>query len=256
MPFFVPFRTKYFLGDLIYGMKKQRARYIDTVDKFRDAQPYFDENAWPPVFIDDYLVSSEEEYMRGFIKRESVNNQDNSGMEQSIRIFRSRLKYSDTHPDQFPKYTKDFSKHLRHDKKYHSVLEENGGLDTLNLGRKCKGGLSWVSKSKSQLVRDIHVHFILDDINMQWVADKHEEFERKSITGKELRWLFRHRNHPKVSQKVQFWRNGQPVSPPWNGEESHIWDNYERKLMEKGGAGEEERYDGLSRLFKILCCGV
>ncbi|WP_045972228.1 hypothetical protein [Xenorhabdus doucetiae] len=130
------------------------------------------------------------------------------------------------------------------------VVNEKERFNQLNLGRKCKGGLLWVGKSDSELVQDIHVHFILDDINMQWVADKHEEFEKKSITGKELRWIFRNRHNAKVKQKVQFWQDGKPVCPPWESEESHIWDNYERKLIRK-----EEGYNSLSRLFNILCCG-
>ncbi|MBD2783449.1 hypothetical protein ID858_11200 [Xenorhabdus sp. DI] len=244
MPFLRPFRNKFIPGDLIYGLRGQRKRYIDLVSAFIDARGLNDD-AWPPIYIDDYVVPPEKKCMEDVIKRNKGN----------VDYCKGRLNYIEIHHNEYQEYSKDFFENLRQNKKYSSVVNEKERFNELNLGRKCKGGLLWVGND-SKLVKDIHVHFILDDINMQWVADKHEEFEKKSITGQELRWIFRNRHNAKVKQKVQFWQDGQPVCPPWESEESHIWDNYERKLMEKGGAGEEERYDGLSRLFKILCCGV
>ncbi|MDC9593312.1 hypothetical protein [Xenorhabdus sp. IM139775] len=255
MPFYVPFETHFSEGDLIYGLSYYRDNYIiNKISGFENAQDYLGKDIWPSPFIDNYLVPPEEKYMRNFI-----NSNQNDPEEKFHRLYKDKLKYIDSH-HKYPKYAKDFFKHLGRDNKYRSVIEASEGLDYLNLGRKCKGGLSWVSKGNSKLIRNIHVHFILDGINMKAVADKCEEFhelgsKNKSITGQELRWLFRHRDDSKVSKKVQFWKDGKPVSPPWNGDEGRVWDNYE-EMLNKKGKGEEGKYDGLSRLFNILCCGV
>ncbi len=255
MPFFQPFIKEFIAGDLVYGLGEQRGKYVfkdSSPPAFQGAATHIYEERYPPLLIDDYLVPSEEIYMRGFINR---NQNDSKG--HVYRLYKNRLNYIDSDHHIYPRYAKDFFKHLSNDKKYCSVIDKNQELDRLNLGRKCKGGLSWISKSNSLLVRDIHVHFILDGIDMKRVADKLNECDEsgnkiKKITGQELRWLFRHRNHPEVRKKVQFWRNGQPVSPPWEDLGRHIWNNYERRLKEKENLGLDEKiYDGLSRLFNI-----
>ncbi|WP_092510851.1 hypothetical protein [Xenorhabdus mauleonii] len=94
----------------------------------------------------------------------------------------------------------------------------------LTLGRKCKAGISWVTmkKTKDRLINRIHIHFLLDGINQAQVIDK----QGKYITGKELRWLYRHRHHPLVAKKVQFWMDNKPTLPPWTGFGSSDWSRY------------------------------
>ncbi|MDC9593311.1 hypothetical protein [Xenorhabdus sp. IM139775] len=241
MPFLRPFRNKFVPGDLIYGLRGQRRKYINFVSAFIDARGLNDDDAWPPIYIDDYVVPPEKKCMEDVIKRNKGN----------VDYCKGKLNYIEIHHNEYQEYSKDFFENLRKNKKYRSVVETKKRFNELNLGRKCKGGLLWVGND-SELVQDIHVHFILDGINMEWVVDKHEiSKDKKSITGQELRWIFRNRRNPMVKQKVQFWKDGQPVRPPWDGEESIVWINYAIKIMKK-----EEGDNSFSRLFNILCCGV
>lgn len=54
-----------------------------------------------------------------------------------------------------------------------------------------------------------HVHFALDDLDMNWVLTKYEH----SATGSELRWLYRHRQQ--LAGRVTYYRRQQQVGAPW-----------------------------------------
>ncbi|MEX0447773.1 hypothetical protein [Xenorhabdus sp. SGI246] len=84
----------------------------------------------------------------------------------------------------------------------------------------------------------MHIHFILDGINMDTVVYKYD----KNITGKELRWLFRHREYPNVAKKIQFWLNDTPTTPPWEEAGSTLWKNY---------TYQDDYSETLSQLFNI-----
>lgn len=99
--------------------------------------------------------------------------------------------------------------------------------------RKSKGGLWWAARKAAKTV-----HFCLDGLDMAQVigksfpgvdGDKGRDFpvgpDRKtvtdwtqketSITGAEVRWIYRNRKDPEVANLIQFWLNFQPVEPPW-----------------------------------------
>ncbi|MBD2783450.1 hypothetical protein ID858_11205 [Xenorhabdus sp. DI] len=254
MPFFRPFREKFFAGDLVYGLSEQRNIYFSKISHFNGVKTYYDEKRSPPILIDYYLTPVELkniDEIENILKHGPLSDSDNQYYNEVVEDFQERYNYNKCDHYTYKKYEADFFKYLRHNKKYCNVMDGKQEYNELTIGRKCKGGLSWIGRSNSKLVRDIHVHFILDGIDMERVAEKRED--EKSITGKELRWLFRHRYHLKVMKKVQFWNNGNPTFPPWMGSGSYVWNNYARHLTEKENLGlDEEIYDGLSRLFKIL----
>lgn len=80
----------------------------------------------------------------------------------------------------------------------------------------------WKRKSKLGLYiftqKGRKVHFVLDMLNIDSVIHKNygsETEENRSITGAELRWLYRNRDNPQVYKNVQFWYQGKECSPPW-----------------------------------------
>ncbi|CDG16852.1 hypothetical protein [Xenorhabdus doucetiae] len=243
MPFTPPFRNQFYIGDLIYGLAKDRQKYCNRVNSFTAAGAHDKQRGNPPIYIDRYLIQRE------------IKPSNNPEYMKDVN---------------YDTYKKDFFGHLKSESahQYNNVAtnphrghqcKEEQYIDICqrDVGRKCKGGLSWISTGNSPLVKDIHVHFILDNINMISLIQKKDQ---KSITGKELRWIFRNKNDPRVAAKIQFWDDGEPTSPPWIsangwwhrffGDESHVWEEYEKHLQEKAQR-EDERYQSLAQLFNI-----
>jgi len=121
-----------------------------------------------------------------------------------------------------PKYSRvdvnDFKTFLIRNDKYKEVVGGSGSNQ--NIRRKAKGGLEWATS------KGVHVHFVLDELDINAVINKN--FRRKngdsdpgsirknrSITGSELRWLYRHWSDDKVRKNVTFWVEGTKVPPPW-----------------------------------------
>lgn len=106
--------------------------------------------------------------------------------------------------------------------KYQSALDAAGSNQDIR--RKCKGGLYWAT-----MIAQKHVHFILDGIDMEAVVKKATQGDNpdsdgdealgieknRTITGSELRWIYRNRDLEPVQQHVQFWFNGKQCPPPW-----------------------------------------
>ncbi|WP_431689155.1 hypothetical protein [Hahella sp. NBU794] len=129
----------------------------------------------------------------------------------------------------------------QHDKyaRYYDTLKagtKHGDEAALKLGpeeensilrAKSKFGIEWTIRKNRG-----HIHFVLDGMNMAEVATKtyleldlpkgkaDSDLKIRSITGSELRWIYRNRNVKAVQDRVQFWFSGgksnfSPVSPPW-----------------------------------------
>lgn len=99
--------------------------------------------------------------------------------------------------------------------------------------RKCKTGIDYICRNASGTI-----HFCLDGLDIFAVAAKsydgpgardnpkgkaHDQawFEKsRSITGAEIRWVYRHRNDVAIRSRIQFWNreSGQwvPCPPPWD----------------------------------------
>lgn len=181
MPFAAPFR-KYAPGDLVYGvhkgiMKMGRQDYIKRVFK-----------AGPGATIDEYPALSSDS--------KSFTNDDTASFIATLG----------THP------------------KYSSSI---GGSDNEATRRKDKGGLYWAT-----MVAHKHVHFVLDGLDIKGVilksfsgknsdrpvgkpADDFVGTKNRSITGSELRWVYRNRHVKDVQDHVQFWFFDEQVVPPW-----------------------------------------
>ncbi|MCC8368355.1 hypothetical protein J8V57_19340 [Xenorhabdus sp. PB61.4] len=233
MPFEPPFRDKFQKGDLIYGLSQEIIkRYSTKIEFFEDAKIHYDNKDYPPITIASYLIPSEIRNMNNYIK----NHKDSENPEciNRMNFAKEQLQYIEN--EKYKKYKKNYFNHLRLNEKYRSVTESEKYTDQL-LGRKSKGGLSWVTigndllnNQNNQLTRDMHVHFILDGLEMESIVNKSGQF-KDSITGKELRWIFRNRQHPNVAARIQFWKNNCPTSAPWRL--NPIWRPYLYHLAEK-----------------------
>lgn len=94
------------------------------------------------------------------------------------------------------------------------------------LRAKSKFGIEWTLNNGG------HVHFILNGLNMSDVtgktyktdspkgpSDEHTVQKERSITGSELRWIYRNKGVPLVQKRVQFWLKSSgswsQCLPPW-----------------------------------------
>jgi hypothetical protein len=183
MPFTEPYRKSYEPGDLIYGVESARKRYMMLSNPFAAApgnMPTIDEHA---------------------ILKVEIEAKKSKGVKPTAG-------------------EKNFVYALKEHSKYNQALH---GPDTNAAVRlKTKGGLYWAT-----LVEGKHVHFILDEIDIMAVVEKNNttknkdkpatatEPKNRSVTGSELRWVYRNREHPKVRGFIQFWFDFKPVPPPW-----------------------------------------
>ncbi|PHM45053.1 T3SS effector protein EspK [Xenorhabdus mauleonii] len=194
-------------GDIVCGLNEERKRYVRDYAPFRLANI---DNNLPiinviPSIIDLYTFPLEIERSA---QKKNVER----------RAFNMEL------PKQLP-FKNSLNTYLKHSK-YQSVLSSE--YSDKYYRRKCKGGLSWVLMGQDPIAQKIKIHFILDGIDFKSVTRKNRKIEwGYHVTGSELRWLYRNRNHPNLKRKVQFWFQGEPSVPPWEREESkEVWQNY------------------------------
>ena len=142
------------------------------------------------------------------------------------------------------KHDQDFITALQANPKYKTIVGTDltdgslwkaaPAMTTAIAKRKCKGGLDYITRHTQY-----HVHFCLQDLDLVQAASKsyhgskggkaddpqgqrdgvHSMFKMRSITGAELRWVYRNRRDPLVMGKIQFW-DGSPMPyrcpPPWD----------------------------------------
>lgn len=135
------------------------------------------------------------------------------------------LKY-DAKNGQIPADHSSFQAFIEAHPKYASILTadpDNDDLENENLRRKCKAGLEWA------LLAGKKVHFVLDDMDLDAVILKNfkgknsdskpgAKIKNRSITGSELRWIYRNRNRAAVKENLIFWSQGKPVPAPWDSD--------------------------------------
>ncbi|WP_340609107.1 hypothetical protein [Xenorhabdus bharatensis] len=249
MPFSQPFRNEFFEGDLIYGLTNEREKYISGLDNFKIVEKRLPKSIsgqefFKPTMMNYYLIPVEEREMKDFVDKFRNNAWARSipWMRERDKEYRGYLNIA-SFPE-YEKYKESYYSHLRSHEKYHTVLEENTTKNPVTIGRKCKGGISWVTMSDCQLTEGMHIHFILDALNMEAVVNK-SNVMGKSITAKELRWIYRNRYSKEVASKIQFWMNKKPVSPPWISNEA-LWIKYKPKRITDCGINK-----GLSKLFNM-----
>ncbi|PHM30342.1 hypothetical protein [Xenorhabdus innexi] len=210
MPFQTPFTRALKVGDLIYGLHAQRVHYIKQYPPFKSIKYSQELHSYTrAVTIDQFIIPAEKTFPE----------------------WPDRYKYMHK-TKQYP-YHKSFTSHISNHPKYHTSYKTTPESKGKIFSRKCKAGLSWITMSNGDLdlVKNNNVHFILDGIDMRYVVKKIKYAEGKTdITAHELRWIYRNRNNINVQNKIQFWLNGQPTSPPWENDEGKmIWRLYTPK---------------------------
>lgn len=113
---------------------------------------------------------------------------------------------------------------IQHHAKYKSILDKDRFVVDNNelVRRKCKSILEWA------VLTNKTIHFVLDDLDLDAVVSKNYKGKgnkdknnsdstpkNRSITGSELRWIYRNRYRESVVRNVQFWILGTPCPPPW-----------------------------------------
>lgn len=111
--------------------------------------------------------------------------------------------------------------------KYHTIINSAPQGDIANnqlFRRKSKAGLNFCVASGR------FVHFVMGGLNLREVSEKsydgtqggRPEFKLdandkyRTVTGAELRWIYRHKDHTDVQERIQFWLNNAQVCPPWD----------------------------------------
>ncbi|MDE9544465.1 hypothetical protein KKI93_18690 [Xenorhabdus bovienii] len=211
MPFKPPFTQKFSPNDLIYGLQLQRTIYARLLRIEIRLEQY---NVRASI-IDQYVVPREVDIIK-------------TGQRQF---------YNMTLPQNLP-YFQNFLSHLSEHPKYRTALTYPNEHPSRISGRKCKGSLSWITIGNNNLTEDMHIHFILDDIDMEYVVKKKEYPGAESnVTASELRWIFRNKEHPQVKRKIQFWKNLEPTIPPWEESGAVLWREYIPRNLPVGFVG-------------------
>ncbi len=120
---------------------------------------------------------------------------------------------------------------LENHPKYQIAYDKNKGggnvTDNAKFRLKSKAALNWCISSKTI------VHFVLDGLDLNEVIEKNFKMPNKphspnnefksaaddkirTVTGAELRWIYRNRERPETQECVQFWYAGKQCSPPWS----------------------------------------
>lgn len=265
MPFNPPFKNKYIDGDLLYGLRPVRNCYIEKHAVFKRI------NKQGPIIamIDDYAVT---EIQRANQESRTVpvpKNQDDF-----IHFLQNHPKYKSAYNgESFKVQHKD------------SYIVFNNPVEIV---RKCKAGLYWATKKQN-----FQIHFLLDEINFAEVISKSnvqdhsyntvKDYMRKqtermqgatlyshypdhslkgrSITGSELRWIYRNRADKKVQRIIQFWYKYKPCCPPWEpafdsiygSPTAHLWLGYVPK-NKQALLASADRCDKFPSLAALLSC--
>lgn len=203
MPFKAPYRS-YQPGDLFYGLGWKRAELMQTIAKGQI--PHGEKMGWIDLFLEPV---------------------------DQYKTPEARL------------LNDEFAEMLLNHPKYKCALDENkvGIEGNAEWRAKSKGGLLWATT-----VAKKHVHFCLEGLVMEEVVNKNYpgragtavgrdrpaapgQLKERSITGAELRWIYRWRNNPDVKAYIQFWKYDsfhkkyKQVLPPWEWHNS-VWANY------------------------------
>lgn len=246
MPFCRPFKAKFEKKDLVYGLNEMRENYIRECPAFNSVNDERD-------FIDSYNITPYEMM----------------DTEQTVKAKRRRhfLKTIKAHPKNVIACKTQPYLFTLNKRTY--PLEKTAAII-----RKAKAGLLWSAQSINT-VNEFHIHFILDGLCLPEVVFKYSEHDRKfdsfrsflamllerdgisdsletlnynaandnsaikhrSITGTELRLIYRNRHNTDVQAAIQFWYKAKPCCPPWEKEFdeisdsalSHLWRLYRPK---------------------------
>lgn len=224
-------------ADLLYGLSKPRGDYLLALD------PHYTDRAvadpehlrlQPPEKMDFIIVDT---YNNAFLGTEVLTgmnalltNNKGERMLDSKQIADSQnyLGKLEGEHEEVGRFREFLEKNTSYD--LQSICSDSRGDMVMRYGRSCKAGLAYAAT-----VRKGKVHFVLDGIDFKRILeDLDKPRNEREITGKELRWLFRHRDDSQIKNEVLFWENGVPAKPPWERPEyASAWEAYDKKTKEK-----------------------
>lgn len=107
------------------------------------------------------------------------------------------------------------------------------------IGRACKGGIEYTTRNGND------IYFVLDELDIEWAIRDvifPSPLMGKSITGREIRWVYRNRENPEVKDHVKFVRDNEIVSTPWETDKKP-WQVYDIYLEKKHSGGNNLKLD-------------
>lgn len=226
--------------DLIYGLADGRKLYILALDATYDAHTDLDYTHLrvQPKGAFDFLII--DTFNNAFLGTEVMATacsvhvaMKTSGHRQ---LTSSEANQSQTYlghlPNEDPN-VQSFRDFLEQDTAYDLKTISANSNSNMNLryGRACKAGMAYAIT-----VRAGRIHFVLDCIDWKrFFGDVTAPHDTRQITGKELRWLFRHRENPQIKTEVYFWLDGKRCHAPWEeGPSVGDWQKYQAILDGKG----------------------
>jgi hypothetical protein len=221
-------------GDLVYGLENTH----DVYDRNYYIKNLFQADSKYATKIDSYPILQREVAFSEHKNREhraklldALESRDEKAPHARITP-RDLLTVARAPDYRFPRSTKDFAS-------FRSAMAGSAGPDGATLPakyqdaldapitnesvrRKDKAGLYWATKIAGR-----HVHFVLDGIDIAAVVKKSfkgansdrdagsSTSKNRSITGSELRWVYRNREDPEVGKYIHFWFHLKHARPPW-----------------------------------------
>jgi len=233
------FIRHFVFGDLIYGTTFDRLDYISAAEKlsYTGAKVTLDRLTRQ---LDTALRGGDGEYVKNKLSEEQFNLLPGSAQNflqyaQKCTVWWAKMKGIKT---AYADYTKYGVAKARPD------LGDRKQWSSQYMRAKCRAGIQWVLDS------GFTVRFALDSL---WDADSMETISRKETgqpwhTGSELRWVFKHRDNPKVQTGVIYYVKGAWVDAPWNVF-PESWENFGQTRMEKIPEKFRKDYYGMPSLM-------
>ncbi len=227
-------------GDLFYGLSTPRLKMMQ--EKIKNVEEILYQN--------QENLSSEN---KSFVLLDTINNQFlGTGYSHQVKSKQELSSLSKQEESNFyiKSHTYEGEKSNEHHevKNFREFLENHDRYDPRKIansddidkriGKACKGGLEYITKIKKQ-----QIHFVIDGLDVQKVmADLKNAKDHRSITGKEIKWLYRHRNDQKIMNHVIFYEKSQPTETPWI-KEPELWKTYDiyRKNKRRGSFFKNRR---------------
>lgn len=204
MPFVEPYRVKFTKGDLVYGLSDPREQLCAHFQI--------------PIGAKYHIVDN-----WGLLEQPTGAQNAVAGLKFEPGLIAAMQAYGNPH------YGKATGRLVN------SIRNYDDGLSRI----KCKGAIDYITRHETTR----HIHFCLDGLDMPAVAGKNYTAveggvpdgpgpkrtlrpwltKQRSITGAELRWIYRNRADNRVAAKVQFWYKKHPVPPPWMPPHDESW---------------------------------
>jgi hypothetical protein len=221
-------------GDRFYGRWKPRMEYLkkyvpdleERMDKIVDEKIVG--GSKPPVIID--TINNQ------FLGTERNAATAKKGQSYSKEEYEALYSYKGKMEGESPE-VESFRTFLEEHPKYDPRKIPQGDDNTvrIRIGRACKGALEHVTK-----VQGRNIHFVLDELKTNLVMENLKDAAQdRSVTGKEIKWLYRHRDDAEVMSHVKFYRDGKEVPAPWDERDpsgqrvDESWDRYDEYRASK-----------------------